>query len=176
MAQRRQESYWDNAYVAEQPIGRHAARNVAAYRVQAQPFPRENIPVYPKPPEHTVPQRSVVPPLQEHGALDLRKLKVHFSIGRLTFAGLAFIVLMAMICMNLVQWSEVSDAQRQIDNMKRRIANMQEDNSRLEDDIKYTMDGEKIRTYAVNKMGMRPPSEEQTRYITLEGFSTQTAP
>lgn len=176
MAQQRSRSYWEEDYVVERPLGRHAVRSAASYAVQAQPLPREDIPVYPKPPEKQPAQRVFTPPAPDGTARNLRKAKVHFSVGRMVFAGLVFFVLLAMICMNLNLWSTLNELQRQIDTSKRRIANMDEDSARLSDDIKYTMDGEKIRTYAVNKMGMRPPSDEQTRYITLEGYSEQVVP
>lgn len=84
-------------------------------------------------------------------------------------------VLVTMGFMWLMQLSEYAGVQNDVAKVKASIENQKDTNSELSRQLELLKDGERIRTYAVNKLGMIAPGKGEERTISIILPRTQEA-
>ena len=101
---------------------------------------------------------------QKHGDKDRRRQQIPLSaVLIVAMAG----VLCAVCFMSLSQMAHASKLQKDIVAMQKSIEQEKENNMLLRQQLTEATDGEMIRNYAVNKLGMVKPSSKQVFEISI---------
>lgn len=98
-----------------------------------------------------------------------------FSKGMIVLISL-FATLAVMGFMWVYQAAAYSDLQRDVADMRASIKTQEKTNLELSQKLEELKDGERIRTYAVNKLGMIAPGKGEERTISVILPRTQEVP
>lgn len=152
-----------NTLMAEQV--KHIRRNAYAYAMPVVDGSSALAPQQHTPEEAPQPKRREIQPMGPERKQEKKARPNH--LAAVMIVGLAS-VLCAVCFMSLTQMARASKLQKDIVAMQKSIAQEEENNLLLRQQLTEATDGEMIRNYAVNKLGMIKPTSKQLFSITVD--------